>query len=76
MKNLNIKQKAALFDALFNQEKLDVVTIEELGNPNYQHINIKMWTNHLDSGTASSIERTNISKSVLMQYLTTHLNSL
>ena len=35
MSKLTIKQKADLFDALFDQEKIEVVDVEELGNPNY-----------------------------------------
>lgn len=76
MSKLTIKQKADLFDALFDQEKIEVVDVEELGNPNYQHINIRMWTKHLDSGTQMSQMKTNQSKEVILEYLVTHLNSL
>lgn len=76
MSKLTIKQKAELFDALFDQEKIEVVDVEELGNPNYQHLNIRMWTNHLDSGTQMSQLKTKQSKEVILEYLVTHLNSL
>jgi len=76
MKNLTMKQKAALFDAMFDQEKIEVVDVEELGNPNYQHIHIRMWTKHLDSGTTASQEKTLAAKQTIGKYLETHLNSL
>lgn len=76
MSKLTIKQKAELFDALFDQEKIEVVDVEELGNPNYQYMNIRMWTNHLDSGTPGSRMITEQSKEVMLEYLVTHLNSL
>lgn len=76
MKNLTMKQKADLFDAMFDQEKIEIVDVEELGNPNYQHISLRMWTNHLDSGTKMSQLTTKQSKEVILEYLVTHLNSL
>lgn len=76
MKNLTMKQKAALFDAMFDQEKIEIVDVEELGNPNYQHINIRMWTKHLDSGTTASQQNTVDAKQTIGKYLETHLNSL
>lgn len=76
LEGLTVREKADLFDALFMQEKIEVVSVEELGNPDYQHLQIKFWTKHLASETSENKLKTEIAQKTLMQYLDTHLNSL
>lgn len=76
MKKLTMKEKASLFDALFNQQKIEIVDSECVGSEKYQYIQVKMWTKHLGHLSVDNKTKTERAKKMLSQFLITHHKSL
>jgi len=74
--NLTIKQKADLFDALMNQQRIIIESCNGVGEEKYQHIKLEMWTRHLSAETEECKDQTKFGRTVLNQYLSTHARSI
>lgn len=73
---LTTEEKAELFDALLNQERIRVLGCAGLGKEKYQHIGIEMWTKHLGSGTKEIDSETERGREILITYLKTQASAL
>ena len=71
---LTQKKKAELFDALLDQQKIRINVSKHVGDERYQHLQIQMWTRHLD--VLNGADETQSARDVLVKYLETHAASI
>ncbi len=71
----DVFEKARLFDALLNQERI-IVSEEIVGQEKYQRMTVEMWTRHLSSASDHVKNETSRSVNLLREYLTVHADAL
>lgn len=69
-------EKAALHDAMMNQNRIRILGYAGLGNCNYQHIGMEWWTSHLNSDDPRIVNESENNRQILLKYLRTHAKKL
>lgn len=67
---------AEMFNALLNQQRIRVLGHAKLGEEEYQHIGVEMWTRHLGCEEQKVKESTQYGRDVLKTYLSTHARAI
>lgn len=73
---LTTQQKADMFDALMNQQRIVITESNGVGEEKYQHLKLEMWTRHLSAATADCIADTEFGRLQLLRYLSTHARAI
>lgn len=73
---LSQKQKADMYDALMNQQRIVITECNGVGEEKYQHVKLEMWTRHLSAETTECKEDTRFGRMQLEKYLRTHARAI
>lgn len=72
----DVIEKAEMFDALMNQQRIRVNGSVGVGEEKYQYISVEMWTRHLGCNDPTVIKQTQAGRELLTEYMRTHARSL